>query len=679
MAGFMPTSPFKKVGEKIEEIVEEVEEEVENGLEHLLHKKKKTFYKRMPFWLFIIFLITISVLGYLYLGLWQPLKNSLILAQQTQTYFEKVETDLLATDFVAARADIETAQNLLGKLEKNVSQLDSPLITGYLRVQYQAIEDMIGAIKEFSDGLYLLTDLSQDVLSQVKRDTKNGNLSIEPVKRKEILTKFAQKTPELNGAKAQLDLSLLSLNQIPVSKLNPALADYVLNLRVKIILLRDFLDKAVALSETLPSLLGLGQEKNYLFLLENNNELRPTGGFIGTLGLLKMKDGNIQSFETKNVYDYDKFAYKKLHVPAPEPIKKYLNVKAWYLRDSNWQPDFPEAVKKIEWFYHQEANLSLGKLKDEKIDGIIAITAKPVVELLATLGAIEVDSFVFNKDNFVEQLQYLVEVGYQEQGKPYFQRKDIIGELAQKLIKRTENLNLYGWLALVKSVFNNLEQKHILVVTKDQTVQKLVTEQNWSGTIEQTSDDYLLVVDANLAALKSNECVKRQIKYTLVPAADEKMISKVEINYANSCAFTWKSTRYRTYTRLYVPFGSELIKTTGSMDMDRSSKPGVTDVSQENNKTVFGTFIAIEPGQTGTLSFEYYLPNSLAEKIFDGEEYHLYLQKQPGTFKDKMFLDLRFPNEIKSTSPSEPRSGWGDNHYQLTTDLEVDREVKIGF
>ncbi len=675
----MPTSPFKKVGEKIEEIVEEVEEEIEEGVEHLIHKKKKPFYKRVPFWLFLIFLITLSVLGYLYLGLWQPLKNSLILARQTQTYFEKVQTDLLSTDFVAARADTETAQNLLGKLEKNVSQLDSPFITGYLRVQYSAIEDMIEAIKEFSDGLYLLTDLSQDVLSQVKRDTKSGNLSIEPAKRKEILTKFSQKTPELNGAKAQLDLSLLSLEQIQVNKLNPALADYVLNLRVKIILLRDFLDKVVTLSETLPSLLGLGQEKTYLFLLQNNNELRPTGGFIGTLGLLKMKDGNILSFETKNVYDYDKFAQEKLRVPAPEPIKKYLNVKAWYLRDSNWQSDFPEAVKKIEWFYHQETNLSGGKLKDEKIDGIIAITAKPVVELLATLGAIDVDSFVFNKDNFVEQLQYLVEVGYQEQGKPYFQRKDIIGELAAKLINRTENLNLYGWLALVKSVFNNLEQKHVLVVTKDQTVQKLVTEQNWSGAINQNPADYLFVVDANLAALKSNECVKRQVKYALVPAVDEKMLAKVEINYANSCVFTWKSTRYRTYTRVYVPVGSELIKTTGSMDMDRSSKPGKTEVSQENNRTVFGTFIAIEPGQVGTLSFEYYLPEALAKKIFAGDDYRLYLQKQAGTLKDKTFLDLKFPQEIKSTSPSEPRSGWGDNHYQLATDLEMDREVKIGF
>lgn len=672
----MPTNPFKKVGQEIKEVAEEAEEVVE----HLIHKEKKPFFKRGYFWVFIFFLLVILLLAYLYVSIWQPLKNSLILAQQTQSYFEKVQTDLLSANFVAAKQDIETAQQLLAKLEKNVHQLKSPLLVGYLKNQYQGVQNIIVAVQEFSDGLYLLTDLSQNVLSEVKRDALTGNLSLEPAKRKEILAKFSRQTPALNGAKAQIDLSLLSLNETPVSQLNPSLAQYVLNLRLKLTLLRDFLDKAVTLSETLPSLLGLGQEKTYLFLLQNSNELRPTGGFLGTLGILKIKDGKIQSFATKNVYDYDKFAHEKLRVPAPEPIKKYLQVKAWYLRDSNWSADFAEAAKKIEWFYHQETGLSGGKLTDYKIDGIIAITPKIVTEFLGIVGAVDVDSFVFNRDNFVEQLQYLVEVGYEEQGKPYFQRKDIIAELSQKLIARTENLNLAGWLALIKTVFNNLNQKHLLIYTKDTLVQNLIGEQNWAGAINKTRDDYLLVADANLAALKSNECVSRIIRYTLTPeVAPEELKAKVEINYQNNCTFTWKTTRYRTYTRIYVPLESEWFRTEGSMDIDRSSKPGQTDITQESNKTVFGTFIAIEPGQAGTLSFEYYLPNYLAEKIFNGQEYQLYLQKQPGTLKDKIFLDLQFPNEIKSTYPSEPRSGWGDNHYQLATDLEVDRQVRIGF
>ena len=671
----MPIPPLKKVESELEEVTEKVEETVN----HLIHKKKrKPFYQKGIFWLVIVFFAVLLLSGYAYFSYWQPLKNSLILAKQSQYYFERVQNDLLTADFIQAKQDIETAQSLLTRLKKNVNKLDSPLMIGYLRNEYNAVQNIITATQELSDGLYLLTNLAQDILSKVSRDAKSGNLNITPAQRKEILEKFSHKTPELNGAKAQIDLSLITLNQIPISRLNPQLADYVLNLRTKLNLLKIFLDKSIALSQSAPSLLGLNQEKTYLFLLENNNELRPTGGFLGTLGILKVKDGKILSFNTQNVYDYDKFAHGKLHVPPPKPIKKYLNVKGWYLRDSNWSPDFIKAAKKIEWFYHKEAQLSKGALNDYKIDGVIAITPKIVQEFLGIVGAIEIDSFVFTKDNFVDQLQYLVEVGYEEQGVEYFQRKNIIGRLSQKMIARTENMSLKGWLELTKSAFNNLNQKHILIVTKDPIVQDLINKQNWSGAINQTQGDYLFVVDANLAALKSNECVKREIKYTLKPESN-KLTAKVDIHYNNQCKFTWKTTRYRTYTRIYVPLGSKWIKTTGSMDMDRSPKPGETDILEESNKTVFGAFISIEPGQTGTLSFEYYLPDYLAQKIFDGEAYNLYLQKQAGTLKDKILLDLRFPEKIKSTYPSEPRSGWGDNHYQLITDLEVDRKVRIGF
>ncbi len=661
----MPENPLKKVGQEIEEVVDKAED--------MVKKIKKPLHKRVSFWLIIIFFIVIIIGGLIYYSTYVPLKRSVTLARRTQAYFEKAQTDLLSANFNQAKKDIQTAQILLERLESNVSRLDSPLMVGYLRNQYNAIENIVAATKEFSDGLYLLTGLTQDVLSNI--ETKNGNLIISSEQRREILQKFSKKTPELNGAKAQIDLSLLRLKSIQISKLNPNLAKYVLSLRTKLSLLRNFLDKSVSLSQSLPILLGLNHEKTYLFLLQNNNELRPTGGFIGTVGILKVKDGKIISFLTHNVYDYDKYAHKKLFVSPPKPIKKYLKVDGWYLRDSNWSPDFVEAAKKIEWFYHKESSLSNGNLANEKIDGIIAVTPKIVQDFLGIVGAVELNSFIFNKDNFVDQLQYLVETGYKKQNVPYWQRKNIIGDLAQKLIKRTENLNIQGWLNLTKSIFNNLNQKQILIYSKDAVIQNLIEQQNWSGALKKTAGDYLLVVDANLASLKSNQCVTRDIKYNL----NADLTARVEINYKNNCAFTWKSTRYRTYTRVYVPLGSKLIKTTGAMEIDRSNKTGQTDVMEENKKTVFGAFISIEPHERGTLSFEYKLPNYLVNKLRSGGEYDLYCQKQAGTLKDRLILDLKFPHKIQSTYPSEPRKYWGDNKYRLSTNLETDKEIKIGF
>src|SRR3989344_6466262 len=398
--------------------LKKIEKEAELGLEEIVGLKKP-FYKKTLFWLLTIFLIVLIVLGIGYFSYWQPLKNAFGLANQTQNYFEKAQTDLLAANFSEAKKDIETAQKLLENLEKNVNKLDSPLMIGYLHNQYESIKIIIDSIQEFSSGLYLIANLSHDVLTSVKQDLNNKNTTLSQQKRLEILSRLAQANPSLNGAKAQINLSLLTLDQIDQEKLNSQLKKYYLTLKAKLILLQGFLEQATGLSEVLPKVLGLGQEKTYLFLLQNSNELRPTGGFIGTVGILKLKNGQIISFNTNDVYDYDRFAInKKMAVIAPEPLKKYLNVASWYLRDSNWSADFPLAAKKIEWFYHEEAGLSDSALENIRIDGIIAITPKMVEDVLSALGAVEVDSFIFNKDNFVSQLQYLVEVGFQAQKVP---------------------------------------------------------------------------------------------------------------------------------------------------------------------------------------------------------------------------------------------------------------------
>jgi len=81
------------------------------------------------------------------------------------------------------------------------------------------------------------------------------------------LSRLAQANPSLNGAKAQVNLSLLTLNQINQEQLNSQLKKYYLTLKSKLILLQGFLEQATGLSEVLPKILGLGQEKTYLLRL----------------------------------------------------------------------------------------------------------------------------------------------------------------------------------------------------------------------------------------------------------------------------------------------------------------------------------------------------------------------------------------------------------------------------
>ena len=99
----------------------------------------------------------------------------------------------------------------------------------------------------------------------------------------------------------------------------------------------------------------------YVVLLQNNYELRATGGFVGSYAVVDFKNGiNVY---VKDIYDAD----GKLpgHVEPPYPIQEAFLQGWWKLRDSNWKVDYPSAAADINWFLEQGG--------EKNIDGIIAV------------------------------------------------------------------------------------------------------------------------------------------------------------------------------------------------------------------------------------------------------------------------------------------------------------------
>ena len=149
-----------------------------------------------------------------------------------------------------------------------------------------------------------------------------------------------------------------------------------------------------------------------------------------------------------------------------------------------------------------------------------------------------------------------------------------------------------------------------------------------------------MLVDANLAALKTDEVMERTMNYNL-SEKDQGFVSTVRVNYQNMGNFSWKTTRYRTYTRLYVPLNSELLSIKVG---EEKVKDQDIDLYREFDKTAFGLFFQVEPQQSVTVEWKYRLPESLSKSIL--EEYNLMVQKQPGIPKMNLQLDLNFQKSI---------------------------------
>jgi hypothetical protein len=297
----------------------------------------------------------------------------------------------------------------------------------------------------------------------------------------------------------------------------------------------------------------------------------------------------------------------------------------------------------------------------EAIDGVIAVTPQLIEDLLIYLGPIILDSQQYTRENFLEQLQYEVELGYQEKKIGFWNRKDILQALAGKFIEKlpgslTAFKDIEELLALIN---NNLQEKNILWQANNPEIQAGIVSHNWGGAINPSPDDYLAVVDANLASFKTDSFIERKIFYSVglekIDQQSEIAVANLKIQYAHHGDFDWKTTRYRTYTRVYVPAGSTLVAAEGIMIDDRNSTPGQVDVFNEYGKTVFGGFIAIEPQQGGSLTFKYQLPERIYNKLKSGQ-YHLLLQKQPGVDNQTVQIEIDNNQTVKKVF-------WISNNY----------------
>jgi len=435
----------------------------------------------------------------------------------------------------------------------------------------------------------------------------------------------------------------------------------------------------VPLLADLPELLGYQETKRYLLVFQNNMEMRPTGGFIGSYGILTVAKGKIIDMFIDDVYNLDRFAQGKLNVLAPAPMLKYNNQKHWYLRDANWSPDWPTAARQIVWFYQQEAPFS-NQLKTD-FDGVIALTPEVISDLLALIGPLTVRETEFSADGFAQQLEQFVEFDYYQQGIDKYERKDVIGDLAGLVLEKFYDLSATDKLKALAVLQQRINQKHILVYLFDAKLQEQFTANNWSGAVRQTEGDYLMVVDSNLAALKTDQAMAKSIKYSVRLDERGDLIGRLELIYDHQQKYQPDLiSRYRDYLRIYVSPETWFIRAYYSdgtkeqpINLDQE-----TEIGSELGKKYLAWFFTVEPLTSKKIVFEYRLPPGVKSSYLNGA-YKIIVQKQPGTVGHNLEIDLNFTRPIKAYYAAVlPMNLWGQA-ISWRTDLSVDREFLIEF
>ena len=658
-------------------------------LGHKCEKKKKRFFLfsesflhvlNLAFYFLIILLVSGLVL--IFIGGAKFLPAAVNVYSKTMSGKEKIENVKNLFDgsenysmkiFSEAEFNLSSAKGNFQEAGESLENLKLLKKIPGIKNQYVALDNLLGAAVE-----------TTSCLEEIVKWLNGQDLDFDKIDKKKILGSLSDSDSFWQERKKQIRIAQDLLTQISEQRALDPIQKAAQNFEKKLTLLKKGVEEVEVLSQILPLVLGLDQEKIYLFLLQNNTELRPSGGFLGTYGILKIKDGEILSFKTDNIYNLDKNLEGILEIEPPWPLKKYNKINYWFTRDANWSPDFPTSARKVEWFYKTNPAASV-----VEFDGIIAIDSSFVTDLFDFTGSIKINNIKFTKENFVDLLQWQVGQAFRWQGVPEEERKKIIQDIFEKMQEKIFGLSINQWPDLYKVINKNLEEKHILLYFHDSDLKNYILAKNWGGQIQESRGDYLMVVDANLGSLKSDPKVKRSKNYDLRFKNGEGR-AKLTITYDHQGEFDWKTTRYRTYVRIYTPEGSELISCHSEAETDSKQSKGKAgaigfreipekldvEITQEFGKTVFGTFISIEPGEKKKLVLEYKLPEKIIQQI-ENDQYHLLVQKQPGTQAHGLSLDLKFPYPLKSAFPAEKREEWGDARYRLETDLKVDRQIDL--
>ncbi len=607
----------------------------------------------------VVFLGILGVVSY------APGRDAYQAALRGKENFDKAQSALSKQDFNSTVDYLHSANSEFDLSMQRFSKIRYLRFIPIIGKQISAIQNILLTVSQTGRALESVGVLGRDILQPFEQGTDLQFAHLSRKEKEQIFKQIADAQPTLINVRQQIATASQYLRKVPSKGLIGPVRKIVKPIQEQFPTFERSIYQAIDLSDFIPKVAGYPSPKTYLFLLQNNTEMRPTGGFIGTYGILKIVDGEIDSFTTDNVYNLDSQVEGKLFVTPPWPLTRYNDVKNWYLRDANWSPDFPTSAEQAIWFYEHEG----GK---EKVDGAIAITPSLIESLLGLVGDVEVDGVLFTQENFVSTLEYQVEQGYLRQGVPAEQRKEVIGSLSKVLMQRLLSLPRSQWQKLWSTIAINLAEKQMLIYEKEPTLQDRVRAQNWDGAIQSTTGDFLMVVDANLASLKSDPAVKRTIDYSL-DASGDTAHATVTIAYSNTGKLSWKTTRYRTYVRVLVPAGSQLTSSDGSMVDCKLSTKGSVEVTEESGKTSFGAFVCTEIGETKTLRLSYDLPKN----VVNGKTYTLLAQKQPGTIDNILSVHLKLPASITYVEPLDKAQVSNHTDASFVLPLRQDRHILI--
>lgn len=205
------------------------------------------------------------------------------------------------------------------------------------------------------------------------------------------LAPFAAIEPPLAEAAAAMSSADSRARLIDADATLPPLADAVRELRSTVTQATTLIGSLHGASALLPSMLGGTEPRNYVIAMQNNAEVRTSGGIIGAIALLHAENGRVTLSRQASTTDFP-----PLDTALPlsaSTVSLFEDRPGRYLQNITSIPDFTEAAPLIATRWQDTFGTP--------VDGVIAVDAVMTKNLLAATGPLAFGPFTADEDNIV--------------------------------------------------------------------------------------------------------------------------------------------------------------------------------------------------------------------------------------------------------------------------------------
>lgn len=576
-------------------------------------------------------------------------------------------TDLTLKDFSRVRVGIAELDQQIYTTRKRFGLL-SPFFK--LNDQWQASFDLLDASSLMASSAYDMVEGVEPIINYLVQGENNEAIASQLSSGERIvdllnigLGSFRDASELLAQAKEILDsMNLANASSDIILSREQILSYYQRLNTINSILLGG--------PDILTQMMGVNEEATYLLLAQNNDELRPSGGYIGTYGWFTVRNGRVTDF------DFSPTTATNPHPPA-ESFVNTFEVPDWWLKfqnpiyaawDGSWYADFPSTAQLALNYYNE------GQNPHAPVDGVIAIDTYSFEQILAILGKITVPDYDrdVTADNFREVFYDVQTYGSEE-------HERFLVALYRTIFEEWQNLKQDRSGDMLATLIEALTQRHVMIYVPDQSAENVINLLGWSGAqIAPDSTDYLLVADTNLSN-KSNNSVIRSMTYDVEIHPDQSRLSnlRVRYDYFDSVAKNDPAINpqyhgpvdYKTLTQIYLPDNVNVLE---EDNLKQSS------VNKWENYTLVVSRVDVDYDTSERIQLSYETP-AIQESPESFYKYRLLIQKQPGSQVQNVNLQIKLPKNasIISLSPAvdasyELEQPILDYRLQLASDQSVE-------